>query len=153
MAKKEDVWRKGYGAIGLLGVMLTTCAGCGAPVDHPEIRAVLDGQASAWNRGDLEGFMRGYWRSDELVFSSPTGETRGWTATLERYRQSYPTREKMGQLSFENLRIARPSEDQAEVSGRYRLKRSDGVHAGRFYLKMRRTDGAWVIVRDRTVGD
>lgn len=126
-------------------------SGCGKPVDHPEIRGVLGKQEQAWNRGDLDGFMQGYWKSDELVFSSPKGQTRGWQAVLEQYRQSYSTREKMGRLAFEELQIARPGEDQAEVSGKYRLKHPDGPRTGRFYLYMQRIDGAWVIVKDYTV--
>jgi ketosteroid isomerase-like protein len=130
--------------------------GCARPaVDHPEIRAILNQQADAWNRGDLEGYMQGYWKSDETVFRSPKGETRGWQAVLEKYRQAYPTREKMGRLLFEGLQISTMGEDKAEVSGRYRLKTDgaagSGQSSGRFYLAMRRIDGAWVIVRDYTI--
>ncbi len=129
----------------------TMAAGCGKPVDHPEIREVLGKQEQAWNRGDLDGYMEGYWKSDELVFSTPKGQTRGWQAVLEQYRRSCSTPEKMGRLAFEGLQIARPGEDQAEVSGKYRLKRPDGPQTGRFYLYLRRINNQWVIVKDYTV--
>jgi hypothetical protein len=32
------------------------------------IRKVLDDQIKAWNRGDLEQYMSGYWKSDSLRF-------------------------------------------------------------------------------------
>jgi len=128
-------------------------AGCGKPLDHPEIREVLTKQVEAWNRGDLDGFMQGYWKSDELVFSSPKERTLGWPAALERYRRSYPTREKMGQLAFDELQITRAGEDQTEVSGRYRLKYPEGPQTGRFYLHMRRINNRWVIVKDYTVDE
>jgi len=128
-------------------------AGCAQPAEHPEIRTVLDRQVEAWNRGDIEGFMQGYWKSDELEFATPQGVTRGWKATLDRYRARYPTREAIGTLRFEQLTVARTTVDAAEVSGRYRVETTGGVKTGRFFLKLRRIDGAWVIVCDHTVGD
>jgi ketosteroid isomerase-like protein len=131
-------------------------SGCGRPAaDHPEIRQVLGQQTEAWNRGDLDGFMQGYWKSDETVFRSSTGETHGWQAVLDKYKQSYPTPERMGRLAFEGVQISRTGEEQAEVSGRFRLRidaDGGGQQTGRFYLMMRRIDGAWVIVKDYTVG-
>ena len=65
----------------------------GAPAANPvpdeeqAIRRVLTDQAAAWNRGDLDGFMAGYWRDPELTFFSEGTVTRGWDATLERYRK------------------------------------------------------------------
>ena len=141
---------------------LLTGSGCAASTDA-EIRSVLNQQTAAWNRGDIDGFMHGYWKSDDLTFesSSPTAEqpnpapsvTRGWQATLDRYRTRYPTPERMGRLSFEGLSIDRQGKDRAEVLGRYRVHRTDGDLTGRFTLDMRRIDGHWVIVRDVTVAD
>lgn len=141
------------GRCAVLGVVLCASVGCarlGAPA---EICAVLDRQVVAWNRGDVEGFMQGYWKSDALEFATPEGTTRGWQATLERYRAKYPTRELMGALSFERLCVTQTAPEVAEVSGRYRLERRSDVLTGRFTLEMRRIDGEWVIIRDYTVGD
>jgi len=149
MSRFEAMRRAVAIVLGILAGALTS--GCAKPLDHPEIREVLGEQVEAWNRGDLDGFMRGYWKSDDLIFSSPKGQTRGWQAVLEQYRKSYPTPEKMGQLAFEQIQISRPGEDRAEVSGRYRLKYPEGPRTGRFYLHLRRINNAWVIVRDHTV--
>lgn len=133
-----------------------------------EIKAVLEAQVDAWNRGDIDAFMEHYWKSDELTFASigresdpETGETtrttktiKGWSPTLERYKKRYPTRERMGMLEFRELEIARTADTEAAVSGRFRLVReSDDNAGGTFYLNMRRIDGAWVIVKDRTMSD
>jgi hypothetical protein len=67
------------------------------------IRKVMDDQAAAWNRGDLEGFMAGYWRSEKLTFISGTDVTRGWQQTLDNYKKSYNSKEKMGTLMFSDL--------------------------------------------------
>ncbi len=148
--------------VAIAPVLLTIAAcsiGCAGP-QHPEIRAVLDGQVDAWNRGDIEGFMQGYWKSDELVFTSrsqsktqqPT-TTRGWQAALDRYRSRYPTTAQMGSLRFENLAVSRQGEDAAQVAGLYRLRNESGEHVGRFFLHMRRINGRWVIVKDHTVAE
>ena len=63
--------------------------------------------------------MAGYWKSDDLVFSSPDGETHGWQATLERYKTRYGSRKKMGELTFSRLTVARPTPETAEVSGQF----------------------------------
>jgi ketosteroid isomerase-like protein len=139
-------------SIATMSFLLFGCArhDCAEPV---EISAVLDRQVEAWNRGDVEGFMHGYWKSEELEFATPDGTTRGWQATLDRYRKKYPTREAMGTLSFERLCVTQEAPDVAEVSGRYRLDRKRDVLTGRFTLEMRRIEDRWVIVRDYTVGD
>ena len=70
------------------------------------ILALLQSQAEAWNRHDLELFMKGYWRSPDLTFFSGTTETKGWEPTLERYRRSYQSQgHAMGTLSFSDLQV------------------------------------------------
>jgi uncharacterized protein (TIGR02246 family) len=117
-----------------------------------EVRAVLDAQVAAWNRGDLEAFMAGYWRSPELVFVSGAVVTKGWEATLERYRKRYKSEgREMGRLRFEAIEIQRLGADAAFARGEYWLRTRDGAEPhGRFTLVLRRLDGAWRIVHDHT---
>lgn len=131
---------------------LSLC-GCGASQSEHRIRGVLDAQVRAWNAGDIEGFMQGYWKSDELVFESPNAQTRGWQATLDRYRQRYPTREKMGHLQFSKLVVRSTGDETAEVTGRYVVKTVEGALTGSFILDMRRMNDQWVIVKDHTTPD
>jgi beta-aspartyl-peptidase (threonine type) len=115
------------------------------------IRAVLDAQVAAWNRGDLDGFMAGYWHSPELTFYSGTGVTSGWEATLERYRKRYQAPgSEMGKLDFSALEI-HPAGDMAWVGGRWHLKMSDGKDlGGLFTLVFRKLPDGWKIVHDHT---
>jgi uncharacterized protein (TIGR02246 family) len=136
-----------------IGVLAAGLVGCAKPADHPEIRAVLDRQAAAWTKGDLDGFMAEYWQSDDLVFRSPRGETRGWTAVRDRYRQAYPTPAEMGRLSFDIAHIAETAPDAAEVAGRFHQDLPAGKQSGRIYLHLRRFDGKWLIVSDLTTPD
>ncbi|MBD0326915.1 MAG: nuclear transport factor 2 family protein, partial [Pyrinomonadaceae bacterium] len=114
------------------------------------VRAVLDAQAAAWNRGDIEGYMDGYMRSDEITFVSGDNLTRGWTTVLARYKKNYDTREKMGQLAFSDLEIKPVNKDSAVVLGRWQLTRANDTPRGRFTLIFRRTKQGWRIVHDHT---
>lgn len=114
------------------------------------IRKVMDDQVAAWNRGDIEGFMQGYWRSDKLAFVSGNDITHGWQQTLDRYKKSYDTREKMGMLTFSDLEITLISNDAANVVGSWSLARgSDNPH-GKFTLLFRKFKEGWRIVQDHT---
>ena len=102
-----------------------------AGVAGAAVRVVLDKQVEAWNRGDLEGFMAGYWNSPDLVFQSGATLTRGWQATLERYRHRYQAEGKeMGRLRFQDLDVQLLSVDAAFVRGRWHLTMKDGSEPG-----------------------
>lgn len=114
------------------------------------VRAVLDAQVAAWNRGDIDGYMDGYARSDETLFISGDSVTRGWQTVLERYKKGYDTRAKMGQLAFSDLEIKLVSKDAAVALGRWQLTREKDTPHGRFTLIFRRTKDGWRIVHDHT---
>jgi uncharacterized protein (TIGR02246 family) len=113
------------------------------------IRKVMDDQAAAWNRGDLEGFMQGYWNSPKLVFVG-SEVTRGWQPTLDRYKRSYSTREKMGTLTFSDLEITVLSKDAAVVLGSWSLARAGDNPHGKFTLTFRKFKEGWRIIMDHT---
>jgi len=136
-----------------LGAALASGAGA-MPVRDPgvEVRALLDAQVSAWNRGDLEAFMAGYWRSPELVFCSGATVTKGWEATLERYRKRYQAEgREMGRLTFDAIDVMALGEDAAFARGAYRLRLRDGSEPnGLFTLVLRRFPDGFRIVHDHT---
>ena len=114
------------------------------------VRALLDAQVAAWNRGDIEGFMDGYARTAELAFVSGDRVTRGWQETLDRYKRSYDTREKMGQLAFTELEVTPLGKDAAVALGRWQLSRAGDNPRGRFTLILKRTEKGWRIIHDHT---
>jgi ketosteroid isomerase-like protein len=118
--------------------------------DSAAIRKVMDDQATAWNRGDLEAFMFGYWRSDKLVFVSGDHITRGWQQTLDNYKKSYGTSAKMGKLTFSDLEITLLSKDAAVVLGSWSLARETDNPHGKFTLLFRKFKEGWRIVMDHT---
>lgn len=118
--------------------------------DNLAIRAVLDAQRDAWNRGDIEGYMDGYERSAETVFISGDSVTHGWQTVLERYKKGYDTREKMGTLTFSALEITLLGKDSAVVLGRWALKRAQDEPHGTFTLIFKRGKHGWKIIHDHT---
>ncbi len=120
-----------------------------------EIRAVMDGQAAAWNRHDLEGFMAGYWKSPELTFFSGVTATKGWQPTLDRYRQRYQANGvAMGTLEFSDLSVEQLCPETAFVRGHWQLTMPDGKQPhGLFTLVFRKFPEGWRIVHDHSSGE
>jgi beta-aspartyl-peptidase (threonine type) len=119
------------------------------------VRAVLAAQVEAWNRGDLEGYMGGYWKSPDLVFFSNGQETRGWQATLDRYRARYQGAGKqMGKLDFPAMDVVTLGPDAALARGRWRLKMPDGKElTGMTTVVLRKRPEGWRIVHDHSSAD
>ena len=121
------------------------------PAAAKEIRAVLDRQVKAWNSGDLEGFMDGYWRSPTLTFFSGGTTVSGWEETLGRYRNRYQSAgNEMGKLEFLDMKIELLGPSAAFVRGKFHLKMSSGESGGLFTLTFRKLAGGWKIVHDHT---
>ena len=114
------------------------------------IETILREQEDAWNRGDLDAFMEHYWQSDALTFSSGGKTARGWTETLQRYRERYPTREAMGNLTLSDLEITPLGDSAALVLGRWSIRRESEPVSGNFSLVVRKFDNHWLIVHDHT---
>jgi ketosteroid isomerase-like protein len=124
--------------------------------ESPEeaITSVITRQAEAWNRGDLEGFMDGYLKSDELVFTSRSRIRRGWQVTFDAYKKTYGmAKETMGQLTFSKLEVHMLGGDAAWVLGRWDLAGPKESSGGIFTLVLRRIDGKWLVVHDHTSSD
>ncbi len=130
-------------------LLITTCSfGQKKAVD--QILGMLDRQTAAWNRGDLEAFMDGYWENDSLMFIGKSGVTYGWQNTLENYKKGYPSRDAMGKLSFNILHVNRLSKDYYSVVGKWHLSRVIGDLEGHYTLLIRKIKGKWVIISDHS---
>lgn len=118
--------------------------------DEAKIRTLLAEQTTAWNRGDLEGFMKGYWKNDSLLFIGKSGVTRGWQSTLANYKKGYPDTAAMGKLSFDVLQVKKLSADYFFVVGKWMLRRTAGDLSGHYTLLLRKLYGRWQIVADHS---
>jgi len=136
----------------VMAVLLPLAAMAAARVtakDLAAIRAVLDAQVAAWNRGDIDAYMAGYARSDDTMFVG-TDVTRGWTKVRDRYKAKYDSRTKMGTLTFSDLDLRPLGENDVVVTGAWLLKRDADAPHGRFTLIFHRRAEGWRIVYDHS---
>jgi beta-aspartyl-peptidase (threonine type) len=122
----------------------------GRDADTKAINDVLSAQQAAWNRGDVDAFLVGYWPSPELTFSGSGGVSRGWDGVLARYKKSYPNHAAMGQLDFSDLEFRYLGPDAALVLGQWHLKREGGDLGGVFTLVWQKFPDGWKIIHDHT---
>lgn len=146
----------GAGAV-LLGTVARATGASTPAADEKDIRAVLDAQVKAWNKGDLDGFMAGYWNDDKLTFISGGDITSGWKKTKERYEKRYKSDGKeMGRLTFSEVEVETFSPNAAKLTGRFDLafdKEKDDrkrTARGRFTLILRKFPDGWKITHDHT---
>jgi ketosteroid isomerase-like protein len=118
--------------------------------DRTAITRVLNAQQAAWNLGDVNAFLEGYWHSPDLTFSGSSGVARGWDGVLARYKKNYPDRAAMGHLDFSELEFHWLGPDAALVLGHWHLKRDNGDIGGVFSLVWQRFPDGWKIIHDHT---
>ena len=130
--------------------LLLGYSGYSQSADEKMIRRLLATQTEAWNRGDIEGFMQTYWKSDSLMFIGKNGIRWGWQETWNGYKKSYPDTTAMGRLSFDILLVKRLSAEYYYVVGKWMLKRTIGDLNGHYDLLLRKIKGRWVIIADHS---
>lgn len=118
--------------------------------DEQAIRAILAEQTAAWNRGSIDDFMKGYWKSDSLMFIGQNGVTYGYQNTLDNYKKNYSNADKMGTLTFDLITVKRLSHEYYFVVGKWHLKRNAGDVGGHYDLVFRKINGQWVIISDHS---
>lgn len=114
------------------------------------IEKIMHEQESAWNKGDIDGFMASYWNNDSLKFIGKKGITYGWKNTLDNYKKSYPNADAMGKLTFSIISVEKFSDTVCYVTGKWNLKRTADELGGYYTLLWKKIDGKWVIVADHT---
>ena len=129
---------------------------CGGPADPPApsseaaiaVRAVMQEQQAAWNKGDIDGFMSGY--APDICFIGAGGTTCGRDSVTARYKRRYPDRAAMGDLTFSGLEVIPAGDGHAWCTGRWRLARATDTLGGGFSLFWERKGTEWRILRDHT---
>jgi uncharacterized protein (TIGR02246 family) len=137
----------------LAALLLLAVAPLARADDAADIKKVMDDQAAAWNKGDLVGFMAGYWNSKELTFVSGKDVTLGWQETLDRYKKRYQADGKeMGKLAFADVEVRELAPGVALVTGKWELTLTRETVGGRYSLVFRKLADGWRIVHDHTSG-
>ena len=133
----------------ILGILISVSS-MAQSNDEKIIRNILADQISFWNKGDIPGFMQGYWNNDSLVFVGKNGPTYGYNNTLRNYQKNYPNKDYMGILNFDILSVQPMEKDHFFVIGKFMLQRKVGDASGHFTLIFRRINGVWKIVSDHS---
>ncbi len=118
--------------------------------DEQAIRNILTHQITEWNKGNIDGFMKGYWENDSLLFLGKSGPKYGYATTLANYKKNYPDTIVMGKLAFEILKVQPLSADTYFVVGKFMLQRTIGNLSGYYTLLFKKIKGEWVIVVDHS---
>ena len=114
------------------------------------IKKMLQAQETAWNNGNLDDFMKGYWQNDSLLFIGKNGPKYGYSTTLDNYKKGYPDTVRMGKFTSTIISIKKLSKEYYFVVGKWYLKRSIGDVSGHYTLLIRKINGEWVIVADHS---
>jgi ketosteroid isomerase-like protein len=115
-----------------------------------EILKVMTDQQTAWNNGNIDGYMQGYWKNDSLLFIGSKGPTYGWQKTLDNYKKSYPNKEKMGILEFSDIQVKILGKKHAYVFGKWKLVRTNDSPNGIYTLIFQKFKNGWKIISDHT---
>ena len=115
-----------------------------------EIISVLKQQENFWNKGDINGFMKGYVKSEYLVFNGSSGPFYGWDSVKDRYIKTYPSKEKMGTLNFKIHNISLITSSVAQLIGQFFLSYPKSEVSGYFTLVLVKSKGEWLILSDHT---
>ncbi|HZF65400.1 MAG TPA: DUF4440 domain-containing protein [Chitinophagaceae bacterium] len=134
----------------LLMLLVWSSYGIAQKSDSLAILKMLEQQTTDWNKGDLESFMRSYWKHDSLMFISRNGVTYGWENALNNYQRSFPDTAAMGKLSFDILQVKQLSSEYFFVTGKWMLRRTAGDLNGLYTLVIRKINGSWKIIVDHS---
>lgn len=134
----------------LLLTIIGFSASFGQAGPEKQIRKILQEQTAAWNKGDIDAFMQGYWKNDSLLFVGKNGPTYGFTNTLNNYKKNYSNKDYMGQLNFTLLEVKPLSKQLWMVLGKWELTRNAGNISGHYTLLFKKIKGSWVIIVDHS---
>ena len=118
--------------------------------DENNIKHMLAAQVMEWNKGNIDGYMKGYWENDSLLFIGSKGPRYGYNVTLQRYKEAYPDTTHMGKLVSTVTSMQRISPEYYFIVGKWELKRTVGDLNGSYTLLIRKIRGAWLIICDHS---
>jgi uncharacterized protein (TIGR02246 family) len=144
--------RRNFILLSAIAVLMLAQGAAARADDAADIKAALQQQVEAWNRGDVDAFMRTYQDSPETTFIGKS-IAHGYRPILERYQKTYPTKDAMGTLDFSDLATRSLGPGYAVVTGRFHLARAaagGGDASGIFSLVWEKTPDGWKIILDHS---
>jgi uncharacterized protein (TIGR02246 family) len=118
--------------------------------DHHRIRTLFESGCAAWNRGDIDGYLAAYWRSNNVRWVSEGRVRYGFEAIAVGFKDSFHSPENMGRLEVANLDIQLLSENDALVFGSWTQTTRTARRHGVFTVHTKKIDSEWLIVSDHS---
>lgn len=107
-------------------------------------------QETSWNAGDIDGFMKPYWQNSELSFVGKRGITKGYNQVLNNYKETYPDKEAMGTLAFDNVKYIDCGKELTHLTGKWTLFRKQDTLSGYYSLVWKLILDDWKIIYDHS---
>ncbi len=134
----------------IICILVSTGFGTGDAKDKTgKIGKIMDEQVNAWNQGSFEGFMAGYWKSENLTFQSGNTRRKGWETLLAMYKKNYAGK-KRGHLEFTDIEMRVLTKELVLVLGRWKVTTKADAKEGLFTLIFRRIGNEWRIIHDHS---
>ncbi len=141
----------------VIAVLMILCAPCfngeinAIDKKTPEMQAqeAMTKQAQAWNKGDLDGYMNAYWKSDSLIFIGKSMQ-RGWDSVNSSYQKLYADKSKRGELKFTYLKTTAFTENDVMIVGRWEVTIYEAKRGGYFTVLLKKINNEWKVVYDHT---
>lgn len=118
--------------------------------DHQRIRALFESSCAAWNRGDIDGYLAAYWRSDKVRWVSEGIVRYGFETIAAACKARFDSPDSMGGLKVANLEIQLLGESDALVFGDWAQTTRTARHHGIFTVHLKKIEGEWLIVSDHS---
>ena len=116
------------------------------------VTKVILAQESAWNRGDLDGYLAHFKEAPDTLAMLPT-PVRGMGNVRSAYHLNFPNKEAMGTLEDSEVEVRELGENFAVATGKYRLVRSKkggGNAEGTFTEIFEKTPAGWRVIFSET---
>ena len=113
-----------------------------------EVRKAFDAWGEAWNNGDIDGYLEGYFDSPETRVTYNTKVIRGKQVLVDMNKSHFASPEAMGKLSTTHFEVEPIGEMDAVVFGK--MKREGGASPvdAVFTAHVRKIEGEWRIISE-----
>ena len=116
-----------------------------------EIFPLIKEQDAAWSRGGLDGFMKYYDPTSELVFMGSTGPVRSAQVLKDYYdKKQKKGNGDFGKLTFSDLEVEELAPGLARAWGKWLVEQKDQKLSGWFSLIWKKTPAGWRIIHDHS---
>lgn len=101
-----------------------------------------------WNAHDIEGYLKVYWKSPELLVVVDAEQFNGWQQLHDSYIKGYPDREAMGYMLSRHIQVKllRPDLALALTWWSISFSSSEQGSVGNTTINLQKFGDEWVVI-------